>query len=197
MFEVILADPPWAYYGAKDKWGAAAKFYPCMSDKELAFLDVPGILAPNGIVFLWTTSAKMESAIRILGAWGLEYRGVGFVWVKTTKDGRPIGARGVRPSITKPTTEFVICGSRVARGRPLPLASEAVPQVLLATVGSHSQKPDEIYDRIERLYPDATKAELFARTRRLRGGWTQMGNEIDGLDIREAIENAHTNLATK
>ena len=39
-----------------------------------------------------------------------------------------------------------------------------------------SQKPDEAYELIERMYPDLPKIELFARQTRL--GWAAWGNEI-------------------
>jgi N6-adenosine-specific RNA methylase IME4 len=40
----------------------------------------------------------------------------------------------------------------------------------------HSRKPDEIHRRIERLYPDAAKLEMFAR--RPMDGWDVWGNEV-------------------
>ena len=177
-FEVIYADPPWDYYGSTTKMGAAGKHYDLMSDQEL--LDFPVVknsLAKPGVLFLWATSARLDFALDCIRAWGLHYRGVAFVWVKTRKDGGIIGAQGVRPSITKPTTEFVLAASNIARGRPLPLASEKVPQVFLAPRRQHSRKPDEVRKRIEELYPDARKLEIFART--TTPGWQVWGNETN------------------
>lgn len=174
-YDVILADPPWSYHGQQAKWGAAAKFYSTMSDEELMAMKVRAMLNPRGVLFCWATAPRLDFAIRLVGEWGLCYRGVAFVWVKTTKAGVPIGARGVRPSIVKPTTEFVIAASRVEKGRPMPLADESVAQVVLAPVAEHSRKPDEVNARIERLYPDARRLELFAR--RERAGWDVWGNE--------------------
>jgi len=175
-YDVVLADPPWSYYGAKDKWGAAAKFYDTMSDDEILALDVKSLLKPSSVVFLWATGPRLDLAIRTLASWGCYYRGVAFVWVKATKAGVPFGARGVRPSIVKPTTEFVLAGSMKKSGRPLPIADESVAQVVLAPLGAHSAKPGEIQARIERLYPDASRIELFARRR--RDGWAAWGNEV-------------------
>lgn len=175
-FDVVLADPPWSYYGAQDKWAAAAKFYDTMGDDEILALDVRSLLRPSSVIFLWATGPRLDLAIRTLAAWGVHYRGVAFVWVKTTKAGVPFGARGVRPSIVKPTTEFVLAGAMKKSGRPLPVADESVAQVVLAPPAAHSQKPDEIQARIERLYPDASRIELFARRR--REGWAAWGNEV-------------------
>lgn len=140
-------------------------------------LPIKGLLKKSSVVFCWATCPRANFAIQLLEHWGLTYRGVAFVWVKTSKaTGLPIGARGVRPSIVKPTTELVIAASLTHKGRPMPLASEAVAQVVLAPVGAHSEKPVAVMDRIELLYPSASRLELFAR--RTRQGWSSWGNEV-------------------
>ena len=50
----------------------------------------------------------------------------------------------------------------------------------------HSKKPDEIRDRIVELCGDLPRIELLARE--TTEGWDCLGNEIDGRDIRDAIE---------
>ena len=176
-YDVILADPPWFYHGQQDKWGAAAKFYPLMTDDELLSMPVLDIANKPSVVFMWATAPRLDFAIELMKGWGFHFRGVAFVWVKTRKDGvTPIGAQGVRPSVVKPTSEFVIVGSTEAKGRPLPIADEGVPHVVLAPKGEHSRKPDEIHRRIDRLYPNASKIELFAR--RPMDGWSVWGNEV-------------------
>ena len=174
-FDVVVVDPPWDYYGSPDKWAAAGKFYALMSDAEMMALPVPALLAPRALVFMWVTSSTVARAVDYMRAWGLHYRGVAFVWIKTRVDGSPIGAQGVRPSITKPLTEMVLVGSTHAKGRPLPLASEAIRQTIFAPRGAHSAKPEAMQDAIEAMYPAARKVELFARRARL--GWTIWGNE--------------------
>jgi N6-adenosine-specific RNA methylase IME4 len=52
----------------------------------------------------------------------------------------------------------------------------------VASEGIRSRKPDEAYDLIERMYPELSKIELFAR--QTRAGWAVWGNEI----AREAAE---------
>lgn len=121
-WDVVLADPPWSYYGQQDKWGAAAKFYPTMTDEDLLTLDVASILTKPGLMFMWVTSPRLDFAIDCIKSWGLHYRGIAFVWVKTKADGTPIGAQGVRPSVVKPTTELVLVASNQKKGRPLKLS---------------------------------------------------------------------------
>lgn len=178
QYDVVLLDPPWSYYGAQDKMGAAAKFYPTMSDQDLMDMDFASVLKKQSVVFMWATSPRLDFAIDLLRHWGLNYRGIAFTWVKTRKDGlTPIGAQGVRPSIVKPTAEFVIAASFATKGRPLSLADEGVPHVVLAPKAEHSRKPDEVHRRIERLYPNAEKLEMFAR--RQMDGWDVWGNEVN------------------
>lgn len=176
-FDVVLADPPWGYYGAQDKWGAAAKFYETSPDEALLAFPMKRLMARRSVLFLWATSPRLDLAVRCIEAWGLHYRGVAFVWVKTRKDGQPIGAQGVRPSIVKPTVEYVLAASPQKTGRPLLLADESVPNVVMAPRGLHSEKPAEIADRIERLYPDAARLELFCRSP--RPGWSAWGDQVE------------------
>jgi N6-adenosine-specific RNA methylase IME4 len=56
---------------------------------------------------------------------------------------------------------------------------------VISPVEAHSKKPEEVRRRIERLTGNVSRVELFARQR--HDGWVCLGNEIDGLDIREAI----------
>jgi N6-adenosine-specific RNA methylase IME4 len=180
-WDVIVADPPWSYTGAQDKWGAAAKFYDTMSDVELRELAVKDMMHKQSVLFMWATSPRMDAAIDLMRHWGLTYRGVSFVWVKTRQDGvTPIGAQGVRPTIVKPTVEFVLAGTVCKTGRPLKLADEGVANVVLAPKREHSRKPDEVNRRIDRLYPDASKIELFARSK--WPNWDAWGNQVGLFD---------------
>lgn len=175
-YEVVLADPPWGYYGQQDKWGAAAKYYPTMADEELLAFNIrERFMTDRSILFMWATGPRLDFALRCIDAWHLSYRGLAFVWVKTRADGAPVGAQGVRPSIVKPTAELVLAASPVMKGRPLKLHDESIRQIVMARKSEHSRKPDDVHDSIERMYPGARKIELFAR--RARPGWTAWGNE--------------------
>lgn len=49
----------------------------------------------------------------------------------------------------------------------------------------HSYKPEEQYSKIEELFGDVSRIELFARN--TRPGWDSIGNGLNGLDIREIL----------
>jgi N6-adenosine-specific RNA methylase IME4 len=58
--------------------------------------------------------------------------------------------------------------------------------VCIAKNLGHSRKPDDLHQALDLIMgKDANKCEIFAR--RQYSGWKCIGNEIDGLDIREAI----------
>ena len=128
--------------------------------------------------FMWATGPKLDLAVETMKAWDYHYRGVAFVWVKTRQDGEIIHAQGVPPTATKPTTEFVLLGTSCKRGRPFPLLSSRVPQVILAPRGAHSAKPSIIRDHIISLYGDRSRVELFAREE--VDGWVARGLETSG-----------------
>jgi N6-adenosine-specific RNA methylase IME4 len=80
----------------------------------------------------------------------------------------------MRPRIVKPTTELIVAFTKQQKiMRPV---DWTIRQVIFSPRREHSRKPDEVYDLIEKMYPEATKLELFART--ARDGWDQWGNEV-------------------
>jgi N6-adenosine-specific RNA methylase IME4 len=69
-----------------------------------------------------------------------------------------------------------------ARGTGVQRLRRDVRELIIAPRRQHSQKPDEAYERIERLWP-GPYLELFARNR--RPGWQGMGNEADSGPITQ------------
>lgn len=69
-----------------------------------------------------------------------------------------------------------------------------VRQEIEAPVNGHSRKPDEVYDRIERLWPKETaRLEMFAR--RPRAGWDAWGNQCEGgVDVFKGLMTPETIL---
>ena len=175
-YDLLTVDPPWYYPGDPNAMGAAGKHYQLMPDVDVLRLDVRSYIGLKGMALVWATCPRMDFAIDAIRAWGLHYRGVAFVWVKTRKDGAVIGAQGIRACVTKATSELLLVASTNKKGRPLKIADESVAQVVLAPRGEHSEKPAEVYRRIERMYPDASKCELFARAE--RPGWACVGDEL-------------------
>lgn len=57
-----------------------------------------------------------------------------------------------------------------------PEESSRLPSILHAPVRGHSEKPEEVYYIIEKMYPNRRYLELFARKK--REGWEAWGNEV-------------------
>ncbi len=182
-YEIVYIDPPWPYYGDPNKMGAAGKHYSLMTEQEIYDLPVKSLLAnpKKGAVFVWATSPKLDMAIEAIKRWGFHYRGVAFVWVKTTQSGSIIGAQGVPPTGTKPTSELLLLATTNKTGRPFPLLDAGVAQVVLAPRSKHSQKPTVFYEKIERLYGKRPRVEVFARN--AFDGWDCWGNEAPDVGI--------------
>jgi len=175
-YDLIYADPPWPMYGSATKDGAAGKHYDLMSIDEICDMPIRALFrGREGALFLWCTCPRADLAFRAIASWGLHYRGVAFVWVKTNKSGAIINGQGVPPTCTKPTTELCLLATLRPRGRPFPLLDCAMGQVVLHGRGRHSQKPPVIRDKIVSLYGDRPRIELFARAR--VSGWDAWGME--------------------
>ena len=189
VFDIVLADPPWSYYGDPDKNAAAGKHYNLMSQEELKQLPVRDLMGKKAALFLWATCPRLDYAIELISAWGLHYRGVAWVWVKTRKDGGWIHGQGVPPTFTKPTTELLLAASTVKRGRPFPIQSSKLPQVVeegtiepAPRTGKHSEKPARFHELIEELAGEGPqKLELFCRGLP-RKGWYGWGRECGVVD---------------
>ena len=160
-YQIILADPPWAYQNWTDaKNGAAVSAYDVLRDRDIVALPVDRIAADDSMLFLWSTWPKLETALAAMSAWGFEYVTTPIVWVKTNRDGSPyhgIGFWAVGGS------EFVLMGRRGKGLKRNPETRGQVKQVLTAPRGVHSAKPAEARQRILRLVGDHRRVELFAR----------------------------------
>lgn len=175
-YEVVYADPPWAYYGSQTKNAAAGKHYLLMEKDEILSLPVRNIMEDRSALFLWATCPKLDWAFDAIRAWNLNYRGVAYVWIKTTIAGVPIGARGITPTFTKPLTEMVLVATPQKTGRPYPIMDLSQRQTVFEPVGRHSAKPIDVRVRIENLCGERSRIELFAREQ--VEGWEAWGNEI-------------------
>ncbi len=174
-YDIVYVDPPWHYYGSGVKDAAAAKHYPLMTQEELADLDVKSILTKRAAVFMWATGPRLNYAIELIARWGLHYRGIAYVWVKTNRRGEIIAGQGVPPTFTKPTTELLLAATTNRTGRPFPILDFAQAQVVLHPRGEHSEKPEIFRTHIETLCGDRPRIELFARRR--GPGWDAWGAE--------------------
>lgn len=184
-YDVIYADPPWSYNGRVSHENRSTKFgssasghYDVMTDAELLALPVPSIAAPDAVLFMWATWPRLDFALELIAAWGFTYKTCAFDWFKTNPNGGFFFGVGY---YSKSNSEPCLLATR---GKTLQPATNDVsmaieefdPQALKDVRREHSRKPDEVRRRIERLYPNAARVELFART--ASQGWDVWGNQV-------------------
>jgi N6-adenosine-specific RNA methylase IME4 len=184
-YNIILADPPWTFktYSEKGKEKKSAELhYPCMTIDDIYNLPVQDISDDNCVLFLWVTNPMLQEGLETIKRWGFTYKTVGFSWYKKNK---------IADSFfwglgywTRANSELCLLATK---GKPTRI-SKGVHQVIndesfldteqiLSTIRIHSQKPDEIHEKIVKLCGDVPRIELFARN--YTPGWDVWGNEVD------------------
>lgn len=171
-YDIIYADPPWRYKNSENLAkisilnGRLDKPYPTMSLPELKALNIQNIAKPNCLLFMWVISPDLPMYIELMTSWGFSYSTVGFVWDK----------QRINPGYyTCSQVELVLIG-KIGK-IPYPRGERNVRQFLSLPKSVHSKKPDEIRNRITKMFPTQDKIELFARNK--FDGWDVWGNEIE------------------
>jgi len=195
-YQLIYVDPPWQY-GNKISNGAAVNHYETMSLVELKRLPVWNLAADNAVLAMWYTGTHTEEAIELAEAWGFRIRTMkGFTWVKLNQhaerrfnkaltEGELVDFNDLLSMLnsetrmnggnhTRANTEDLLiatCGAGLER------ASASIKQVVYSCLGEHSEKPWEVRRRLELLYGDVSRVELFARES--WPGWDRWGNQCE------------------
>jgi len=172
-YPVILADPPWRFEVWSKNVGKSGrspdKHYSTMTTEELCGLSIPA--TDDSVLFLWACWPTLPDAMQVIEAWGFEYKTVAWVWVKLNKNS--MGFFHGLGYYTRANTEPCLLATR---GKvPKPKARD-VQALICSPIREHSRKPDEQYEKIERLYPQGPYLEMFAR--RTRPAWHVWGNEV-------------------
>jgi N6-adenosine-specific RNA methylase IME4 len=135
----------------------------------------------NSVLFLWSTSPMLPEALKVMDAWGYEYK-ASFVWYKVKHN------FGHYNSVRH---EFLLIGTR---GKNTPDSDKKINSVqIIERSKRHSEKPERFRQIIDELYPYGERIELFARAP--HPNWTSWGNEIPdnaALDAEPSIAAART-----
>ena len=162
-YDIIYADPPWRYNFTETPNRTIEKEYPTMELNEIKKMKVPK--GDNSVLFLWCTSPKLfPEGMEVMKAWGFTYK-TSMVWVKD-KIGMGYYARNRH--------ELLLIGTKGKPGVPEP--SNRPDSVMEYPRTQHSKKPKEVYELIEKMYPNRKYLELFARNE--RDNWKSWGNEV-------------------
>lgn len=186
-YDLIVADPPWNYSDtlrqSKTKRGARDVYTAALKDREFFELPVSQLAADRAVCVMWVTSSHLEVGLRLLRVWGFRYTQMG-AWGKVQKGDLTKPKIGMG-RLFRQSVEPYIVGVRGGAHQALELMNQS--NLILQPAGEHSAKPEELQDRLEQMFPSMKRRlELFARRPRRR--WTCVGNEIDGQDIRDALQ---------
>jgi N6-adenosine-specific RNA methylase IME4 len=187
-YDIIYADPPWDYGGKMqfDKSGkkdlnknwennifiSAANFkYPTLKTKDMMKIPIKEIANDDCLLFMWVTNPHLAQGIELGKAWGFDYKTVAFVWDKMNHN---------PGQYTLSYCELCLV---FKRGRiPTPRGARNVKQLVRVPRGNHSEKPIEVLNNIEIMFPTQKRIELFARQK--PNGW-----DVWGLDVREEYKS--------
>lgn len=190
-FGLIEADPAWAWTSYAGKASAPHRTqeapYPVMSLNEMKALPVADLAAKDCLLHMWVIGSHLDQAIELGRHWGFTFKSDGFVWVKTGKHDP-----AVRPiSMGKWVRKQVEYGLLFSRGKPSrtdagvrQLIETFDDRVIYAPKREHSRKPDERYERLERL-ASGPYLELFARQQ--RPNWSTWGNETTKFELPDEL----------
>lgn len=165
-YGVIYADPEWRFEVYSRETGmdrAADNHYPTSSTDQICARPVGEIAADDCVLFLWATVPMLPDALRVLDAWGFEYKSH-CIWAKD-RIGTGYWFRNQH--------ELLLVGTR--GNVPAPAMGTQIESLVDASVGRHSEKPAKFYELIERYFPSLPKIELNARA--ARPGWDAWGYE--------------------
>lgn len=177
---VVLADPAWSFIthtGQGTPHRTEEDHYAVMSLAELQGLPVADLAAKDCALVMWVIGSHLDQALALGRHWGFTYKTDLFTWVKVGKKDpavRPISMGFWSRKQTETALLFT-------RGAPKRLDAgirqlfETDEHVIYAPKREHSRKPDEQYDRIERLVA-GPYVELFARHQRPK--WSSWGNQV-------------------
>jgi N6-adenosine-specific RNA methylase IME4 len=194
-YDIILADPPWAYEVWDKDTGSgrsAESHYPTMTLDDICKLPVAEVADKNCVLFIWGVWPSIFDVKDVIESWGFKYKTLAFEWVKLNTSGvgwhvgmgyytranpEPclLAVRGKAPVVVHDERNLLVTYEDEMFGLPL-----------ITKRREHSRKPDEQYGKIERLYPHtlnplnvlgSRRLEMFAR--RSRPGWDVFGNEVE------------------
>lgn len=172
-YQIIYADPPWEYKESGSGNRVVSSHYSTMNIEDIKALPIESISDEKSILWLWVTFPRLEQGLEVIKSWGFKYYGLGFDWVKMSKNGKPSWGMGY---YTRQNTEVCLIGVK-------PKPHRFKPQVrnVLSVVHSdrlkHSEKPKIFKDKIVEIIGDLPRVELFAREK--TEGWDVFGNEVE------------------
>jgi len=204
-YNIICIDCPWSFSDKlemSDVARSSESQYPVLNIEELKKLRINDIAAEDALIVSWTPSSLLQEGLDCLKSWNFRQTQM-VVWNKTNKDPfksiknklKKIDLND-KSNIDKIFNDFnyndlmgfgmgrmwrncheiALVGVRGKIYKHLKNKSQRT--VHFGINEKHSKKPEHIQDQLDLMFPDPSlkKIEVFAR--RLKEGWTCIGNEL-------------------
>ncbi len=202
-FNIICIDIPWMFSDKlkmSDVKRGAESQYSVLNQEKLKTLPVQDVSADDSLLCLWVPSSLLAEGLELMNVW--EFRQTQtFVWVKTKKNPlkdfvKELYKDFTLENFTKHVSDFNLNNSLAffmghlfrqtheicligVKGKIYnKLKNKSQRSVCLDVSLKHSTKTEILQDRLDLMFPEELKLEMFAR--RQRQGWTCIGNEVDG-----------------
>jgi N6-adenosine-specific RNA methylase IME4 len=182
-YKTLLCDPDWQFktFSEKGKGKSPDRHY---KDGKSTPTDgikaqpIKDMIHPDGaVLFLWCTWPTIFDAKEVMEAWGFQYSGLAWEWIKrnpTTQKYAFGGGYGTRknlePCLMGRTKNFNLVNN---------IKNRKTRDMLFAPKREHSRKPDEQYKLIEDMF-DGPRIELYARQQ--WPNWDAAGYEVDRFE---------------
>lgn len=209
-YQLLYSDPPWSYSNTSSN-GAAEDHYGTMNITDLKRLPVWSMAAENSVLAMWYTGNHVKEAISLAEAWGFTIKTMkGFTWVKLNQLAEHHINKALQAGEVEDFYDLLSLLNRqtrmnggnytransedcliAVRGAGLERISASIKQVVYSPLGEHSEKPWEVRSRLERLYGDVKRIELFSRC--AAPGWDHWGNQAPS----SAVELIHGAFSAK
>lgn len=140
-YDLVYLDPHWDILGKiRDNFGKS------LSAENLKNISVPDIVYDRSLLFMWSTSDKLNEALDLGKAWGFEFVGVPFIWKKQS-------------NADLSQVEFVLL---FKHGNMLyPRMTKDFQQIIREPVTEYWDKPVRVIEALTERYPNHEKIELF------------------------------------
>ena len=171
-YNIIYADPPWEYKESGSGSRVVNSHYPTMKIEDIKNLPIQDISHDKSILFMWVTFPRLEQGLDVIKSWGFNYYGLGFDWIKTSKNKKLSWGMGY---YTRQNTEVCLIGVKKKPYRFKPLVRNELSAVVHQRL-AHSEKPNIFREKIVNVIGDVPRIELFARQK--TEGWDVWGNEV-------------------
>lgn len=164
-YGAILADPPWSYSMRSEAGHAKSPHahYDCMDLDAIKALPVHELAAGDCLLFMWSTWPHLPQAMEVMRAWGFTYK-TGGAWHKQTATGKTAFGTGyLFRSASEPFLIGTIGNPSIISRSERNIIVDDMPTSIEALRREHSRKPPQAREILDRLLPQAFKAELFGR----------------------------------